>query len=103
MRAARRGEPVVGDARQRHRRLGVEHLRARLVVRQDLHVDPVLVHVGDAQVADVVELGRRLVPARPVIAGEAVAQFRDPEMLLEGDDALLGHARLLTPGKGICR
>ena len=48
-------QPVVGAARERHRGLGVEALRGGRAVRQHLHVDAGLVHLLQAQLAEVVQ------------------------------------------------
>ncbi len=48
-------EPVVGAARQPHRRLGVHLLHARIGVRKHLHIDAGGIHLGDAALTDIVE------------------------------------------------
>ena len=55
MRAHRCRQPVVGDARQTHRILGIQFLQAGIGVRQHLHVDSRLVHFLDAETGKIVQ------------------------------------------------
>ena len=70
MRGNRGIEPVVDAPGQLDRDIGGDLLRGGRAVREHLHVDPGLVHLLDAQFAEVVETfrrcRRRARPSRPV-------------------------------------
>src|SRR5262245_29874632 len=82
---------VIRFARQRDRSFSIKDLRARLHMRDDLHVDTSGIHLLEADLAKIVELARwsmRRDASRPAVA---VPQLRNPKVLLDRDDSLLGR------------
>ena len=67
-------------------------------MREHLHVDPGLIHLLDAQFAEVVETFRGLVGAPSLEAGEMLRHLAVPVVLLQRDDRtirLLHHDRFV--------
>ena len=92
-------EPVIGAARQSDGGLRVELLQPGIGVRQHLHIDAGLVHLSEAQFADIVEplddprrIGRLLTDGVTLHLGVEV-------MLFQGDD--VGFGRHCAPPRVI--
>ena len=99
MGGAGRGEPVVDAAHQRGRAVGRQLLRRGRAVRDHLHVDAGLVHLLDAQRAEI----EQPLHLRPGPAGfetdVGLGHLGVPVVLLDGDDRairLLEHRTLLS-------
>ena len=80
------GEAVVDLPRQVGGDVGTKLLRRRRAMREHLDVDAGLVHLLEAQAAEIEEPLVGLVAAAGFGAGEMLGQFRVPVMLLDGDD-----------------
>src|SRR5262249_47297749 len=91
MRARCRIKRIVGFARQCNRSLGVEDLGPWLHVGDDLHVDAGGIHFLKAKFAEVVELARWSMRRDAARTAVAVSQFRNPKVLLDRNDPLLGR------------
>ena len=88
---------VIGATRQADGGLGVELLQAWIGMRQYLHVDPGLVHLSEAQFADIVEAlddARRM---GRLLADRMSLHLRVEVMLLQRDDeGFRRHSLLLA-------
>ncbi len=78
-------QQVIGRNRQANGLGRLEILGGRLHVGDDLHVDAGLVHLGDAQLAQIGEPAAELRVRQDIMAAPQRAQLRGPKMLLQGD------------------
>ena len=95
------GETVVDTLDERNRIVAAELLRRRRAVRDDLDVDARLVHVLDAQVAEIVEAFELLVVAGALDPRIGLRQLLVPVVLLDRDDRtvrLFQHDCVSIPG-----
>ena len=80
------GEAIVNLTGQVGGDVGTKFLGGRRAMREDLDVDPGLVHLLETQAAQVKEPLVRLVASPGFGTGEMLGQFRVPVMLLDGND-----------------
>ena len=95
----RRMQPVVDPARQRHRDVGGDLLRRRRAVGEHLHVDAGLVHLLDAQRAEIEQALVGLARPPGFDAGEMGGHLRVPVVLLDRDHRtlrLVQHVRCVS-------
>src|SRR5262249_18816995 len=96
----RRREPVVDPPGERDRIVTAELLRRPRTMRDQLDVDPGLVHLLDAQVAEIMETLEHLVVARALDPRICRRQLGIPIVLLDRDDRtvrLLPHVTQSSP------